>query len=161
MPAPDALPAIRDLLGAFADAVLASKDNRADVRRGSVYDHFAGAGAMLLSREAQHDRDLFRALYFDTATGAGAAVRLSGDYVARVDDALWDASWIVDAIECTDGTVLEEAPALRARVRASQLEKRVGYVQAITNACVAQGAANVALFASSYGGDAADFGINA
>jgi hypothetical protein len=46
-----------------------TRDARADVRRGSVYDHFGGAGAILFSREASRDRDLFRAVYFDTAEG--------------------------------------------------------------------------------------------
>jgi hypothetical protein len=244
MPASEPLPAIRDLLGAFGAGVVAQKDARADVRRGAVYDHFAGVGAILFSREAQRDRDLFRARYFDTADGAdltelvatrfamarildtygtgsavlardstamgegtvwegtrillapvaaGAAAReyavledtpisatatiatvgiratRTGTGVAvsapaglgRIDDPLWDSTWRVQTLVCGDGTDFEKAAVLRARARQVQLDARKGYAKSITDACVAEGAAYVALFASNYGGDAADFGLNA
>ena len=244
MPASEPLPTITDLLGVFGAGVVAKSDPYADVRRGAVYDHFAGVGAIMFSREAQRDRDLFRARYFDTADGAdltelvatrfgiarildgygtgtalfvrgsaaagggtiwegtriilaagagaaaareyavledtpvgptvtslpvpirattvggGAAVSGAGGY-ARLDDPLWDPSWQVQSLTCTDGTVFEKAAPFRARVRQARLDARLGYVTAITNACVAQGATYVALFASNYGGDATDFGLNA
>lgn len=69
MPSAQPLPTVADLLKAYGDAVTGQKDNRADMHRGSGYDHFAGLGAILYSRQAQRDRDLFRAVYFDTAEG--------------------------------------------------------------------------------------------
>ncbi len=69
MPASDPLPSIRDLLTASANAVVGTRQSVADTRRGSIYDHFAGSGAILVTREAARDRDLFRAVYLDTAEG--------------------------------------------------------------------------------------------
>jgi hypothetical protein len=69
VPASDALPTLRDLLRAAAAGIVGTREPRADVRRGAVYDHFAGAGAILFTREAARDRDLFRAVYLDTAEG--------------------------------------------------------------------------------------------
>ncbi|MGH7297551.1 MAG: baseplate J/gp47 family protein [Polyangiaceae bacterium] len=234
MPASDPLPSIRDLLTAASDAVVGTRQSVADTRRGSVYDHLAGSGAILVTREAARDQDLFRAVYLDTAEGddltrlvklrygidrivpsygtgtalltrptvaagggtvwegtrilvfasaasptarsyatasdvvvpagatavtipiraadigPGSAVNLSGPAVARVDDPLWDSSWQVAAVACSDGTALESAPDVRARARATQLAARSGYPDAIIAACVAQGAAYVALFDSNY-----------
>jgi hypothetical protein len=234
VPASDPLPSIRDLLTASSNAIVGTRQSVADTRRGSVYDHFAGSGAILVTREAARDRDSFRAVYLDTAegddltrlvklryginrtvpsygTGAalltrptvaagggtvwegtrvlvfasaasptarsyapandvqvaagatavtvpiratdigpGSAVNLSGPAVARVDDPLWDPTWQVAAVQCSDGTALESAPDVRARARATQLAARSGYPDAITAACVAQGAAYVALFDSDY-----------
>jgi hypothetical protein len=234
MPAIEPLPTIRDLLGASAGGVVGIRDADADVRRGAVYDHFGGCGAILFTREAARDRDLFRAVYLDTAegddltvlvklrfgvdrtlpsygtgtalltrptpaagagtvwtgsrilvfasvsspaaryyavgadvavgagattvsvpvratdTGPGSAVSLSGPAIARVDDPLWDPSWIVTAIQCSDGTSLESPADLRARARSTQLAARKGYAQAITSACIAQGASYVALFDSNF-----------
>jgi hypothetical protein len=234
VPASNPLPTLRDLLGASAAGVVGTREPRADVRRGAVYDHFAGAGAILFTREAARDRDLFRAVYLDTAegddltrlvnarfgidrvvssygtgtalltrataaagagtvwtgtrilvfasaaspgarsyavssdvaigatttaatvpirsadAGLGSAVNLSGPAVARIDDPLWDPSLSVAAIRCVDGTSLESAPDLRARARAARLAARKGYAQAVSDACVAQGAVHVALFDSNY-----------
>ncbi|HEY3821838.1 MAG TPA: hypothetical protein VGL81_31950 [Polyangiaceae bacterium] len=234
MPASDPLASIRDLLTASANALVGTRQSVADTRRGSIYDHFAGSGAILITREAARDRDLFRAVYLDTAEGddltrlvklrfgidrivpshgtgtalltrasvaagagtiwegtrilvfasaasptprayaaandvtvaagvaaitvpiraadlgPGSAVSLSGPAIARVDDPLWDPSWRVVAIQCSDGTALESAPDVRARARATQLVARNGYPDAITAACVAQGAAYVALFDSDF-----------
>jgi hypothetical protein len=234
VPASEPLPTLRDLLGASAAGIVGTREPRADVRRGAVYDHFAGAGAILFTREAARDRDLFRAVYVDTAEGddltrlvklrfgidrqvssfgtgtalltraattAGAgtvwagtrilvfasaaspgsrsyavssdvpvdasttaiavpiraaapgpgnAVNLSGPAVARVDDPLSDPGLRVAAIQCADGTSLEAAADLRARARATRLAARKGYAQAISDACVAQGAVHVALFDSNF-----------
>jgi hypothetical protein len=234
MPASDPLPTIRDLLTASANGVVGTREARADVRRGAVYDHFAGTGAILFTREATRDRDLFRAVYLDTADGddltrlvkarfgidrqilsygtgtallvrptatagagtvwagtrilvfasaaspgarsyavvgdvlvgatasavnvpiraadlgPGSAVNLTGPAVARVDDPLWDTTWKVAGIQCADGAALEPAADFRARARATRLAARKGYAQAITNACIAEGAVHVALFDSDY-----------
>ena len=233
MPAIEPLPTIRDLLGASAAGVVGTRDSRADVRRGAIYDHLGGCSAILFTREAARDRDLFRAVYLDTAegddltvlvklrygidrilpsygtgtalltrptpaagagtvwegtrilvfasaasptartyaaavdvqvaagatavtvpiratdTGIGTAVSLSGNAIGRVDDPLWDASWTLAAIQCTDGTSLEAPAVLRARARATQLAARKGFAEAITGACIAQGATYVALFDSN------------
>src|SRR5580693_466230 len=87
MPASEPLPTITDLLGVFGAGVVARTDPNADVRRGAVYDHFAGVGAILFSREAQRDRDLFRARYFDTADGADLTELVATRFgIARVLD---------------------------------------------------------------------------
>lgn len=235
MPATEPLPSIRELLAAAPGGVVGHRYPDADVRRGAVYDHFAGAGAILFSREAARDRDLFRAVYLDTAegddlaklarlrygarrttptfgtgtamltrptltagagtlwegtrilvfgaaascapasyaiardtpvdaatsavsapiratrTGPGTAVDLSGAAIARIDEPLWDPSWEVASLRCSDGTALESSAELRARARATQLLARRGYADAITRACVAQGATYVALFDSNFG----------
>lgn len=76
-----------------------------------------------------------------------------------LDDATFDA-WTVTSLACADGTEFEPADDLRARVRASRHAKRVGHEQAIIDACVAAGAANVVAFRSDYGGDSLDVGLN-
>jgi hypothetical protein len=233
MPASEPLPTLRDLLAASA-AGIATREPRADVGRGARYPHVGGAGAILFTREASRDRDLFRAVYLDTAegddltrlvklrfgvdrhvssagtgsalltratttagagtiwagtrilvfasaaspraslyavstdvamgattmaitvpvraatVGPGSAVNLSGPAVGRIDDPVWDPSLTVAAIQCADGTLLEPASDLRARARATRLAARKGYAQAISDACVAQGAVHVALFDSNF-----------
>ncbi len=237
MPATEALPTLAELLAAHGDGIRGLDDPTADTRRGAIYDHWAGAGALLFAREATRDRDLFRAVYFDTADGAklreiarrrfgveptvatfgegaaalardttlaaegtvfagtrisvirpgvepityavtsdtvaasaardlvvrvralrrgsGVALRTSAapGVVLRVDDPLWDATWRMTSLECADGTDAESGSALRARARQARLDARKGYGKAITDACVAEGAAHVALFTSSYAGD--------
>jgi hypothetical protein len=244
MPSTEPLPTIRELLDAFGHGVVAEKERRADVRRGSVHDHWAGVGAILFSREAQRDKDCFHANYLDTADGrdltriarqrfevdrvvdtygighailaretaaagggtiwkgtrvllaptggasqartyvalddvvvspaaldvrvpvraekkgTGYAVSIAAEGAARVDDPLWDPSWRVVSLQCGDGTDFEKAAALRARARMAPINARKGYAAAIIRACNEQGAANVALFASNYGGDDQDWGLN-
>lgn len=75
MPSAQPLPTIAELIGAFNDAVRGEQETLANVRTGSVYNHFAGIGAILFAREASRDRDLFRSIYFDTAEG-GSLTRL-------------------------------------------------------------------------------------
>ncbi len=58
------------LLGAFLDAVVGGRDGNADANRGSTLEGIGGASAILARRESQRDRGMFRATYFDTATGA-------------------------------------------------------------------------------------------
>jgi hypothetical protein len=69
VPASDPLPSIRDLLTASSNAIVGRRQAVADTRRGAIYDHFGGSGAILAAREAARDRDLFRAVYLDTAEG--------------------------------------------------------------------------------------------
>ncbi len=238
------LPTLAELLAAHGDGIRGLVDPTADTRRGAVYDHWAGAGALLFAREATRDRDLFRAIYFDTAEGAklaeiarrrfgtdpvlatfgvgtaslardtlaagegtvfagtritvirpsaepvtyavaadtvasvsahdlmvpiralrrgtGTALRTAAapGVVLRIDDPLWDATWRATSLECADGTDAESPSALRARARQARLDRRKGYAKAITDACVAEGAAHVALFASSYAGAENDHGLN-
>jgi hypothetical protein len=244
MPATEPVPTLAELLAAHGDGIRGLVDPTADTRRGAVYDHWAGAGALLFTREASRDRDLFRACYFDTAEGAklneiarrrfgvepivatfgegsaalsrdtltagegtvfagtrisvirpnsepvtfavkadtiastsmhdvvvpirplrrgaGAALRTAAapGVVLRIDDPLWDATWRVMSLECANGTDAESPSALRARARQARLDRRKGYAKAITDACVSEGAAHVALFASSYAGDENDHGLN-
>ncbi len=84
---PTPLPTIDDLTSAFHASVRARRDKRADGRAGSAYDYIAGLSAILWSRQAQRDRDLFRATYFDDAQGddlTGRAQQLFG--IARTLD---------------------------------------------------------------------------
>jgi hypothetical protein len=235
---------LSELLSAFADGVHATRDAEADTHRGSLYDQWAGTGALLFNREVDADRDLFRAISFDTAEGeklaaqaerrfgtepiaatfgtgiatfaradatrgegtvfAGTRVSLirhdqlpivcavaedvavaetttridvpirslrRGQGVAldvraepgtllRLDDPLWDPTWALFGLSCSEGMDVEDPVSLRARARDTRLQRRKGYARAMTDACVAEGAANVALFASNYAGDDADVGLN-
>lgn len=78
----------------------------------------------------------------------------------RLDDSLWDATWTVASLNCSDGTVFEQASDLIARVRKTRLDQRVGHVKAIEDVCKAAGAAQVVVFRSDYGGEAGDGGLN-
>lgn len=79
MPSAKPLPTIAEHITAFTGAVRGEKDNRADTRRGSMYDQIGGSNAILMSRQAQRDRDSFRAIFFDTADGKDLT-----DYAANV-----------------------------------------------------------------------------
>lgn len=57
------------LLQAFLDAIVGGRDGNADENRGSSLEGIGGASAILARRESQRDRGMFRAAYFDTATG--------------------------------------------------------------------------------------------
>lgn len=61
-------PTIDEFLKAAKSAVQGQADKNADYIRGSEYDVLAGASAILWSREAQRDTDLFRATKFHTAS---------------------------------------------------------------------------------------------
>jgi hypothetical protein len=73
-------------------------------------------------------------------------------------DALWDATWEIAQIVCWDGTDRESDSDYLARYRQDKVDKRRGYVTAITDACLAAGAGQVALFESDY--ISPDDGIN-
>jgi len=237
-------PTLTELVRAFHDGVRAQRDRYADGHEGSVYDHFAGVGAIHWSRQARRDTDMFRAVYFATAEGTeltnlladryafarvpeaygtgtarlsrtstaagsgtvwkGTRIALTGDLVeqklyvvtedkpvgatdttvdvsvraerpgpgtavefgasstlrARVDDPLWDTTWTVATITCADGTAFETAADARARLLDERSDDRVGFVEAIIDACKAAGAANAVAFPSDYGGDSEDHGLN-
>lgn len=69
MPSVLPLPTIDELETTFHDAVRGIRVNTEDSHAGSIYDHFAGVGAILWSQQAQNDKDQFEAKYFDRATG--------------------------------------------------------------------------------------------
>lgn len=90
--------------------------------------------------------------------GPGTGATTTSDL--RLDDSLWDPTWTVGSLECSDGESFEPASSLIARVREGRTNQRVGQEQAIKDACKAVGAANVQVFRSNYGGDALDGGLN-
>lgn len=97
------------------------------------------------------------------SAGPGSAIAVAnGDdgLDLRIEDPLWDSTWNVDALECTDGTALESAPEARARFRQQRLDQRVGFATAIIQACIDAGAVHAVIFPSDYGGDEVDFGLN-
>ncbi len=69
MPSHQELPTIQDHLRAYGSEINALVRPNADTRRGAGYDIFGGTNAVLFTREATRDRDLFRATYFDASTG--------------------------------------------------------------------------------------------
>jgi Baseplate J-like protein len=58
---------ITELVKIGTDAVKGYKDINADTRTGSIYEHVAGSGAILWSREQHRDTDLFRSIRFADA----------------------------------------------------------------------------------------------
>ncbi len=92
--------------------------------------------------------------------GPGTNAEVSGTGNLRLDDVLWDSTWVPSYLNCSDGSTFESSSDLIARVRKTRLNQRVGQVKAIKDACKAAGAANVQVFRSNYGGDAGDGGLN-
>ena len=86
MPSTIAEPTMQEFLQAFRDGVRALKDRYADVREGASYDHWAGAGAIVFSREARRDSDLWRAVYIDSAEGKDLTIRLDRYGFERIED---------------------------------------------------------------------------
>lgn len=86
------------------------------------------------------------------ATGRGSAIdTLSVPKVlSRFDDPIWDNSWTVERLLCQEGTDQEKPEVSRARIRTNRFNRRVGYPKKITDACVAAGAVEVALFPSDF-----------
>ena len=69
MPSTQPLPTIRGLVQAASNALTGERDANGDVRSGSLYNHNAGPMAVLFSREADRDKDLFEDIYFNSAKG--------------------------------------------------------------------------------------------
>ncbi|HEU4729979.1 MAG TPA: hypothetical protein VFT22_18910 [Kofleriaceae bacterium] len=87
-----------------------------------------------------------------TESGRGVAVNtlLSPPQYMRIEDPLADSSWVLGSVICGDGTDRQIDSDYRAGIRAARLNSRIGYATAITNACIAAGAAQTALFQSDY-----------
>jgi hypothetical protein len=85
-------------------------------------------------------------------SGAGGAIDTLGTSarLVRIEDELWDTSWQVVQLVCGQGSAREKDHDCRARIKKGRADTRVGYAKAITDACVAAGAADVALFASDF-----------
>lgn len=98
-----------------------------------------------------------------TVVGVGTAIETTSSDVPapRLGDSLWDPSWTVVRLSCADGINYEFNDDLRARARADRSRKRVGYQAEVEQACLDEGAGQVASFASDYGGPNNDWGINA
>lgn len=90
--------------------------------------------------------------------GPGPKAATSALY--EIKDAVWDATWKVDGLICSDGTTLEAAPVYRARIRQTRADSAPGSEKAIIAACSKAGAGNVALFPSNYAGVGNDYGLN-
>jgi hypothetical protein len=103
----------------------------------------------------------------DTAVGAdlGAIVPVHAEFAGpdvavdtsdlglgrvRVEDLLWDSSWKVTQLSCSEGAAREKDEGCRARVKEDLAKKRLGYAATIVLACKRAGAVNVTLFASDY-----------
>jgi hypothetical protein len=73
MAATEPIPSLAELLDAFHAETTLRRALRQlpppDTHEGSLYDHMAGLGALVLSRVAERDRHEFRSVYFATAEG--------------------------------------------------------------------------------------------
>jgi len=88
MPSSRPLPTLTELLDAFGAPIAGRHDPDGDLRDMSTYDFLAGLGAMACLREAEHDRERFRAGYYGTAEDADFdALRARRGMSARVVDA--------------------------------------------------------------------------
>ncbi len=76
MPSALPIPSINDEITAAANALVGRKDQYADVHDGSVYQYLNGTAAMAFHQEAVRDRDLFRAVYTNTAQGDDLTTRV-------------------------------------------------------------------------------------
>jgi len=84
--------------------------------------------------------------------GTGVGIDTAGLPSPRItfSDALWDATWAVERVVCADGTDRESDSTYLARYRQDKIDRRRGYATAITDACKAAGANQVALFESDF-----------
>lgn len=92
--------------------------------------------------------------------GNAIDVRPGDDIYARIADGIWDTSWTVNAMTCSEGSAFESAGAYRARAKQARLDQRFGQYQSLFRACASVGAKHVVLFPSNYGGDDQDHGLN-
>lgn len=244
MPSQQDIPSTAQILAAARAEIAAIERPAADLHSGSFDDIQCGVGAILFHRQAIQDRDNFRAVYFDTASGLDADALIRGRYgvlaaripdlpgtgaaslaraaaaagggtfrkgtrlsvlpnekggpsqsfevssdttigasaltaivpirsialanapvsatrstnVLTIDDPTWDDSWVVTTLDCGAGTLKEDDPTYKARIKATRLAQRKGYAKSISDACKSVGAAEVALFPSDWSG--VDTGIN-
>jgi hypothetical protein len=87
MPSRLPLPSIAELRRAFHDGARGTLDRRGDTHDGSNFDDIAGVSAIIWSRQAQRDADLFRANYLSGARGADLTDRVQQRFgIARVLD---------------------------------------------------------------------------
>ncbi len=88
MPSTAPLPTLDELVQAAGDGLRGRADRYADTVSGSLWNHLGGPVAVLLSREADRDRDLFRDIYFDSA---------SSDALTRAVQQRWGIARILDS----------------------------------------------------------------
>ena len=69
MPSSRSIPTIADYIASASKAVVANGDAASNVRRGAMYERAYGPTAILWTRQSLRDRDMFRSLHFDAATG--------------------------------------------------------------------------------------------
>lgn len=79
---------------------------------------------------------------------------------AEFYDPLWDNTWRVVHLTCSDGTVFETADQFRARVKDTLFKAQPGKRTSMIEACKSAGATEVILFESDYGGNNEDRGFN-
>ena len=70
MSATSKVPGVSDFLEAYADGIRGERGQRHSVRRGGTLDLVGGSSAMAWARLSARDRDLFRAILTDGASGA-------------------------------------------------------------------------------------------
>lgn len=80
MPSAFAEPTVAELVEAFGDGIRAQRDRYVDAREGAIYQHWGGVAAILWSRNAQRDTDLWRAIYIDSAEGRDLTNLLESRY---------------------------------------------------------------------------------
>jgi hypothetical protein len=87
MPSNLPLPTIRGLVGAASNAIVGKRDEYGDVISGSLYNHASGPTAVIFSREADRDKNLFEDIYFNSATGDALTEYVQAKFgIARVLD---------------------------------------------------------------------------
>lgn len=97
------------------------------------------------------------------ATVAGIAQPLSvnrNNGFIRFEDPVEDPSWVPKTIDLSVGQDRENDAQYKARTKTDRLARRVGYAKSIMDACIRQGAAQVALYTSDFFGDDFDHGVN-
>ncbi len=70
MPTSAPLPTLEDFRQAYSKTLIGSRDSRLNTRTGGGYDLVGGSSALLWSRQARRDLQLFRECFRDTASGA-------------------------------------------------------------------------------------------
>jgi hypothetical protein len=91
-------------------------------------------------------------------TGVGVAINTGARL--RLTDSVFDPTFRPVSLICGDGQEEESPGAYRARAKHARLSRRVGYQQAIEDACEAAGAAYVVALPADTFGPAKDRGLN-